>query len=155
MERKSLLCRYFYLPPLCFGHGRLSSGRMYHHINKDLQGCYIVSVKFSSHVGTIMTHSFNILFYINCTKTVIYLVMKLDLLIIIIIIIINIKDWTLWSVPSPELLAARANASSVFQLFSFLVVCSGMISKGFGFVAFFASVQTNSVCIHLSCLVCL
>jgi len=33
--------------------------------------------------------------------------------------------------------AARANASSVFQLFSFLVVCSGMISKGFGFVAFF------------------
>ena len=30
--------------------------------------------------------------------------------------------------------AARTNASSVFQLFSFLVVCS-MISKGFGFVA--------------------
>jgi len=36
--------------------------------------------------------------------------------------------------------AARANASSVFQLFSFLVVCSGMISKRFGFVEFFASV---------------
>jgi len=51
--------------------------------------------------------------------------------------------------------AARANASSVFQLFSFLVVCSGMVSKGFGFVAFFASVKTSSVCIHLSCLVCL
>ena len=34
--------------------------------------------------------------------------------------------------------AARANASWAFQLFSFLVVCSGMISKGFGFVAFFA-----------------
>jgi len=50
---------------------------------------------------------------------------------------------------------ARANASSVFQLFSFLVVCSGMISKGFGFVAFFASVEAISVCIHLSCLVCL
>jgi len=32
--------------------------------------------------------------------------------------------------------AARANAPSVFQLFSFLVLCSGMISKGFGFVAF-------------------
>jgi len=31
--------------------------------------------------------------------------------------------------------AARANAFSVFQLFSFLVICSGMISKGFGFVA--------------------
>ena len=29
--------------------------------------------------------------------------------------------------------AVRVNASSVFQLFSFLVVCSGMISKGFGF----------------------
>jgi len=51
--------------------------------------------------------------------------------------------------------AARANASSVFQLFSFLVVCSGMISKGFGFVAFFASVKASSVCIHLSCPVCL
>jgi len=51
--------------------------------------------------------------------------------------------------------AARANASSVFQLFSFLVVCSGMISKGFGFVAFFASMTASSVCIHLSCLVCL
>ena len=49
--------------------------------------------------------------------------------------------------------AARANASSVFQLFSFLVVCSGMISKGFGFVAFFASMKASSVCIHLSCLV--
>jgi len=50
--------------------------------------------------------------------------------------------------------AARANASSVFQLFSFLVICCGMISKGFGFVAFFASVKASSVCIHLSSLVC-
>jgi hypothetical protein len=45
--------------------------------------------------------------------------------------------------------AAHANASSVFQLFSFLVVCSGMISKGFGFVAFFARVKISSVFIHL------
>ena len=45
--------------------------------------------------------------------------------------------------------AARANASSVFQLFSFLVVCSGMISKGFGFVAFFAVVKVSSACIFL------
>ena len=44
--------------------------------------------------------------------------------------------------------AARANASSVFQLFSFLVVCSVIISKGFGFVAFFASEETGSFCIH-------
>jgi len=51
--------------------------------------------------------------------------------------------------------AARANASSVFQLFSFLVVCTGVISKGFGFVAFFASVKASSVCIHLFCPVCL
>ena len=36
---------------------------------------------------------------------------------------------------------ALSNLSSVFQLFSFLVVCIGMISKGFGFVAFFASVE--------------
>jgi len=48
-----------------------------------------------------------------------------------------------------------ANVSSVFQLFSFLVVCSDMISKGFGCVAFFASVIASSVCIHLSCLVCI
>ena len=45
--------------------------------------------------------------------------------------------------------AARANVSSVFQLFSFLVVCSGMISKGFGFVAFFAIVKVSSACIFL------
>jgi uncharacterized membrane protein YdbT with pleckstrin-like domain len=47
-----------------------------------------------------------------------------------------------------------ANVSSVFQLF-FLVVCSGMISKVFGFVALFANVKASSVCIHLSCLVCI
>ena len=40
---------------------------------------------------------------------------------------------------------ALSNISSVFQLFSFLVVCSSMISKGFGFVAFFAIVETSSV----------
>jgi len=44
--------------------------------------------------------------------------------------------------------AARVNASSVFQLSSFIVVCSGMISKGFGFVAFFASEEASSVCIQ-------
>jgi len=36
----------------------------------------------------------------------------------------------------------------VFQLFSFLVVCSDMISKGFGLVAFFASVKAGSVCVN-------
>jgi len=50
---------------------------------------------------------------------------------------------------------ALANVSSVFQLFSFLVVCSDMILKGFGLVAFFASVKASSVCIHLSCPVCI
>jgi hypothetical protein len=50
---------------------------------------------------------------------------------------------------------ALSNVSSVFQLFSFLVFCSDMISKGFGLVAFFASVKASSVCIHLSCLVCI
>jgi hypothetical protein len=48
-----------------------------------------------------------------------------------------------------------ANVSSVFQLLFFLVVCSDMISKGFGLVAFFASVKASSVCIHLSCPVCI
>jgi len=50
---------------------------------------------------------------------------------------------------------ALANVSSVFQLFFFLVVCSDMISKGFGLVAFFANVKASSVCIHLPCLVCI
>jgi hypothetical protein len=49
---------------------------------------------------------------------------------------------------------ALAKVSPVFQLSSFPVVCSGMISRGFGFVAFFASAKTSSVCIDLSCLVC-
>jgi len=40
---------------------------------------------------------------------------------------------------------ALTNVSSVFQLFSFLVVCSDMISKGFGLVAFFAGVKVTSV----------
>jgi hypothetical protein len=48
-----------------------------------------------------------------------------------------------------------ANASSVFQLFFFLVVCSDMISNGFGLVAFFGSVKTSFVCFYLSCLVCI
>jgi hypothetical protein len=38
--------------------------------------------------------------------------------------------------------------SSVSQLFSFLVGCSEMILKGFGFVAFFAGVKASSFCIH-------
>jgi hypothetical protein len=41
-----------------------------------------------------------------------------------------------------------ANVSSVFQLFFFFVVCSDMISKGFGLVAFFASVKSSSVYIN-------
>ena len=50
---------------------------------------------------------------------------------------------------------ALSSVSLVFQLFSFLVVCSNMISKGIGLVAFFASVKASSVCIHLSCLACM
>jgi len=74
---------------------------------------------------------------------------------VIIIIIINIKDWTSLIRSVSRVTTVLANVSSVFQLFSFPVVCSGMISKGFGFVAFFASVNASSVCIHLSCLACL
>jgi hypothetical protein len=51
--------------------------------------------------------------------------------------------------------AAPSNVSSVSQPFSFLVNCSGMILKGFGFVAFFAGVKASSFCIHLSCPVCI
>jgi len=71
------------------------------------------------------------------------------------LIIINIKDWTSLIRSVSRVTTVLANVSSVFQLFSFLVVCSGRISTGFGFVAFFANVNASSVCIHLSCLVCL
>jgi len=54
-----------------------------------------------------------------------------------------------------KVITALANVSSVFQLFSFLVIYSDMISKGFILVAFFASVKASSVCIYLSCLVCI
>jgi hypothetical protein len=57
--------------------------------------------------------------------------------------------------PVSRITAALANVSSVSQLFSFLVDCSGMILKGFGFVAFCAGVKACSFCIHLSCLVCI
>jgi hypothetical protein len=50
---------------------------------------------------------------------------------------------------------ALANVSSVFQLFSFLLVCSDMISMGFGLVEFFASLKASSVCIRLACLLCI
>jgi len=72
-----------------------------------------------------------------------------------VLIIIITKDWTSLIRPASRVTTVLANVSSVFQLFSFLVICSGMISKGFGFVTFFARVNASSVCIHLSCLVCL
>jgi len=62
------------------------------------------------------------------------------IVLIIIIIIIIIRSVS-------RVTIALANISSVFQLF-FLVVCSVTISKGFGLVAFFASVKASSVCIH-------
>jgi hypothetical protein len=49
---------------------------------------------------------------------------------------------------------ALSIVSSVSQLFSFLVGCSGIILKGFGFVAFLAGVKASLFCIHLSCLAC-
>jgi hypothetical protein len=39
--------------------------------------------------------------------------------------------------------AALSSVSSVSQLFSFLVDCSGTILKGFGVVAFFAGVRVK------------
>jgi hypothetical protein len=52
---------------------------------------------------------------------------------------------------SVRVTTALANVSLVFQLFSFFVVCSDMISKGFCLVAFFASVKASSVCIQNRC----
>ena len=74
---------------------------------------------------------------------------------VFIIIIIYIKDRTSSIRSVSGVTTVLASAPSVFQLFSFLVVCSDMISTGSGIVAFFASVNASSVCIHLSCLVCL
>jgi hypothetical protein len=39
--------------------------------------------------------------------------------------------------------AALSNASSVFQLFSFLVVCSGMISKGYLYIYIYIYIYSN------------
>jgi hypothetical protein len=63
------------------------------------------------------------------------------------LIIINIKGWAIWP--------ALASVSSVSQLFSLLVDCSGIILNGFCHVAFFAGVRASSFCVHLSCLVCI
>jgi hypothetical protein len=56
--------------------------------------------------------------------------------------------------PVSRVTVALSIVSSVSQFFSFLVGCSDMILKGFGFVAFFTGVEASSFCIHLSCLVC-
>jgi hypothetical protein len=45
---------------------------------------------------------------------------------------------------------ALSIVSSLSQLSSFLVGCSGMILEGFGFVAFFAGVKASSFCIQNS-----
>jgi hypothetical protein len=47
------------------------------------------------------------------------------------------------------------SVSRVTAVIFFLVVCSCMILEGFGFVAFCVCVKASSVCIRLSCLVCL
>jgi len=73
----------------------------------------------------------------------------------ITIVIININNWTSLILSVSRVTNFLANVPSVFQLFSFFVACSGMMSTGFGFVAFFASLNASSVCIDLSCLVCL
>jgi hypothetical protein len=71
------------------------------------------------------------------------------------IIIINIKGWPNLARSVSRVTAVLASVSSVSQLFSFLVDCSGMILKGFGVVAFFAGVRASSFSIHIFCLVCI
>jgi hypothetical protein len=68
----------------------------------------------------------------------------------VIIIITNIQGWAIWPVPSPELQLLSPSFLRSPQLFSFLVGCSEMILKGFGFVAFFAGVKTSFFCIYLA-----
>jgi len=85
----------------------------------------------------------NVLFIVmSLSETLVFKIIKCTKYIKLVIIIINIKDWTLIRSVS-KVTTAISNVSSVFQLLSFLVVCSGMISKGFGFVAYFASVITS------------
>ena len=50
--------------------------------------------------------------------------------------------------------AAPSISSLVFQFSSFLVGCTGVLSRGFGFVAFFVGVRTISLCIRLACRGC-
>jgi hypothetical protein len=75
------------------------------------------------------------------------------IIIIIIIIIINIHGLAHLARSVSRVTVALSIVFYVFQLLSFLVGCSGMILKGFDFVAFFAGVKASFLCIHLSCLV--
>jgi hypothetical protein len=50
---------------------------------------------------------------------------------------------------------ALSIVSSVSQLFSFFVGCSGMILKGFGFVTFFAGVKVSSFCNEIAEYLCI
>ena len=50
--------------------------------------------------------------------------------------------------------AVPSISSLVFQFFFFLVDCTGMFLRGFGFVAFFVGVRTISLCIRLACRGC-
>ena len=68
-------------------------------------------------------------------------------------IIINIPGLGHLTRSVSRVTAALSIASSVSHLFSFLVGCRGMISRGFGFVAFFVCMRASSFCIHVSCLI--
>jgi len=83
----------------------------------------------------------NLLIFVCCAQGQIYpfffsnlfpisLFLKCPVVSCVQIIIINIKDWTSLIRFVSRVTTVLANVSSVFQLFSFLVDCSGMISTG-------------------------
>jgi len=105
---------------------------------------------------TVQKHVVVVVVVVAAADAVVVIIIIIIFIVVVIIIFNrNIKDWTSVILSVSRFTAFLANVSSVFQLFSFLVVCCGTISTGFGFVAFFASVNASSVCIHLSCLICL
>jgi len=84
----------------------------------------------------------NLLIFVCCAQGQIYpffflsnlfpvsLFLKCPVVSCVQIIIINIKDWTSLIRFVSRVTTVLANVSLVFQLFSFLVDCSGMISTG-------------------------
>ena len=76
-------------------------------------------------------------------------------LVVFLIIVINIKDWTLWSVPSPRLQLLTPTFLRSINCSPSLWSVVVWLQRDSVLWKLFTSVENSSVCIRLSCLVCL